>query len=111
MEDVHSGTQGRKKKVVYQQVGIQCRHCAGFPTRQRGRGAVYYPYKLQGRFLFNRVQIPGIELSLCKKLILLHRYISSMSKHGNHPFMRIMPMYPSFDEATAAKFTGNEAYR
>lgn len=48
MEDVHSGTQGRKKKVVYQQVGIQCRHCAGFPTRQRGRGAVYYPYKLQG---------------------------------------------------------------
>jgi hypothetical protein len=47
-EDVESNTQGRKKQVVLGQVGIRCRHCAGFPLRQRGRGAVYYPTKLQG---------------------------------------------------------------
>jgi hypothetical protein len=48
-EDVESNTQGRKKQVVLGQIGIRCRHCAGFPLRQRGRGAVYYPAKLQGK--------------------------------------------------------------
>jgi hypothetical protein len=48
-EDVESNTQGRKKQVVLGQVGIRCCHCAGFPLRQRGRGAVYYPAKLQGK--------------------------------------------------------------
>ena len=47
-EDVESNTQGRKKPVVLHQVGLRCRHCAGFPLRSRGRGAVYYPAKLQG---------------------------------------------------------------
>lgn len=47
-EDVESNTQGRKKQVALGQVGIRCRHCAGFPLRQRGRGAVYYPAKLHG---------------------------------------------------------------
>jgi hypothetical protein len=47
-EDGESNTQGRKKQVVLGQVGIRCRHCAGSPLRQRGRGAVYYPAKLQG---------------------------------------------------------------
>lgn len=47
-EDVESNTQGRKKQVVLGQVGIRCRHCSGLPLRQRGRGAVYYPAKLQG---------------------------------------------------------------
>ena len=47
-EDVESNTQGRKKQVISGQVGIRCRHCAGFPLRQRGRGAVYYPAKLNG---------------------------------------------------------------
>ena len=49
-EDVESNTQGRKKQVVLGQVGIRCRHCTGFPVRQRGRGAVYYPTKLQGKW-------------------------------------------------------------
>jgi hypothetical protein len=49
-EDVESNTQGRKKQVVLGQVGIRCRHCTGFPLRQRGRGAVYYPTKLQGKW-------------------------------------------------------------
>jgi len=47
-EDVECNTQGRKKRVVAGQVGIRCRHCAGFPIRARGRGAVYYPAKLAG---------------------------------------------------------------
>jgi hypothetical protein len=49
-EDVESNTQGRKKQVVLGQVGIRCRHCAGFPMRQRGRGSIYYPTKLQGKW-------------------------------------------------------------
>jgi hypothetical protein len=47
-EDVESNTQGRKKPVVPMQVGLRCRHCATFPLRARGRGAVYYPSKLFG---------------------------------------------------------------
>jgi hypothetical protein len=47
-EDVECNTQGRKKQVCLGQVGIRCRHCAGFPLRVRGRGAVYYPAKLEG---------------------------------------------------------------
>ena len=47
-EDVESNTQGRKKQVSLGQVGIRCKHCAALPLRQRGRGAVYYPAKLQG---------------------------------------------------------------
>uniref|UniRef100_A0A7S1VQN3 Uncharacterized protein n=1 Tax=Grammatophora oceanica TaxID=210454 RepID=A0A7S1VQN3_9STRA len=47
-EDVESNTQGRKKQVTLGQVGIRCRHCASLTLRQRGRGAVYYPAKLQG---------------------------------------------------------------
>jgi hypothetical protein len=47
-EDVECNTQGRKKPVVTGQVGLRCRHCAAFPLRSRGRGAVYYPAKLHG---------------------------------------------------------------
>lgn len=47
-EDVESNTQGRKKPVLLGQVGLRCRHCASYPLRARGRGAVYYPAKLFG---------------------------------------------------------------
>lgn len=47
-EDIESNTQGRKKPVVLGQVGLRCRHCSSLPLRARGRGAVYYPAKLQG---------------------------------------------------------------
>jgi hypothetical protein len=47
-EDVESNTQGRKKPVALGQVGLRCRHCAPYPLRARGRGAVYYPAKLYG---------------------------------------------------------------
>jgi len=47
-DDVDSNTQGRKKPVVLGQAGLRCRHCAGLPLRQRGKGSVYYPTKLTG---------------------------------------------------------------
>jgi hypothetical protein len=47
-DDAESNTQGRKKSVTLGQVGLRCRHCACIPLRQRGKGAVYYPTKLQG---------------------------------------------------------------
>jgi hypothetical protein len=46
--DVECNTQGRKKPVTIRQVGLRCRHCAMTPYRHRGRGAVYYPAKLDG---------------------------------------------------------------
>ena len=46
-EDVDSNTQGRKKQLFLGQVGLRCRHCALLPVKARGRGAVYYPMKLQ----------------------------------------------------------------
>lgn len=48
-EDVSSNTQGRKKQVLLGQAGLRCKHCSRFPLRQRGKGAVYYPTKLQGK--------------------------------------------------------------
>lgn len=48
VSDVECNTQGRKKPVVVAQVGLRCRHCAQTPFRHRGRGAVYYPAKLEG---------------------------------------------------------------
>lgn len=46
--DVESNTQGRKKQLFLGQVGLRCIHCMAIPSRQRGRGATYYPTKLTG---------------------------------------------------------------
>jgi hypothetical protein len=46
--DIECNTQGRKRPVVLHQVGLRCYHCSYLPLRSRGRGAVYYPAKLQG---------------------------------------------------------------
>lgn len=56
--DVSSNTQGRKKQIFLGQVGIRCRHCAPFPLRERGKGAVYYPTKLEGVYQASQVRIP-----------------------------------------------------
>ena len=45
--DIQQATQGQKKRPVIGQVGIRCKHCSGFPLRQRGKGAVYFPKKLE----------------------------------------------------------------
>lgn len=46
-DDIQSSTQGRKKKITVGQVGIRCKHCASYPVKYIGKGAVYYPAKLQ----------------------------------------------------------------
>jgi hypothetical protein len=46
-DDVDSNMQGRKKSIVLGQVGLRCKHCAPLSLRNRSRGAVYYPAKLQ----------------------------------------------------------------
>jgi hypothetical protein len=48
VDDVESNAQGRNKPIVLGQVGIRCRHCSHLPPKQRKRGAVYYPAKLEG---------------------------------------------------------------
>jgi hypothetical protein len=49
-EDVSSRVRGRHKQVRLHQVGIQCRHCAHMPPRQRGKGAVYFPSSTMGLY-------------------------------------------------------------
>jgi hypothetical protein len=41
-----SSVQGRNKQIVEGQVGIRCRHCAAIPPRQRQKGSMYFPTKL-----------------------------------------------------------------
>ena len=45
--EVSLAAQGRNKPIVIGQVGIRCRHCALSTTPRRGRGAVYFPSKLE----------------------------------------------------------------
>jgi hypothetical protein len=47
-EDVETSAQGRNRRIIMGQVGIRCRRCAMLPLRERRRGAVYYPTKLDG---------------------------------------------------------------
>jgi len=46
--DSQTSVQGRKKGIRQGQVGIRCIHCAHVSIRQRGRGSVYYPKRMQG---------------------------------------------------------------
>lgn len=41
-----TSVQGRNKQIVEGQVGIRCRHCANIPPRQRQKGSMYFPTKL-----------------------------------------------------------------
>jgi hypothetical protein len=45
-EDTKVTAQGRNRPIFLGQVGIQCRHCAHLPAKQRRRGAVYFPARL-----------------------------------------------------------------
>jgi hypothetical protein len=49
-EEVEATMQGRNKPIVLGQVGLRCIHCKHLPPRQRSRGAVYYPSKLEGLY-------------------------------------------------------------
>jgi hypothetical protein len=45
-EEAASSVQGRNKQVVEGQVGIRCRHCTVADPRQRQKGCMYFPTKL-----------------------------------------------------------------
>jgi hypothetical protein len=45
-EEAASSVQGRNKQVVEGQVGIRCRHCTVAAPRQRQKGCMYFPTKL-----------------------------------------------------------------
>jgi hypothetical protein len=45
-EDVETIMSGRRRPIGLGQVGIQCKHCAHIPLRQRKKAAIYYPSKV-----------------------------------------------------------------
>lgn len=57
--DVESNAQGRNKPIVLGQVGIRCRHCTMLPPKNRSRGAMYYPAKLDGLYQAAQNQAKG----------------------------------------------------
>ena len=57
--DIESNAQGRNKPIVLGQVGIRCRHCTMLPPKNRSRGAMYYPAKLNGLYQAAQNQANG----------------------------------------------------
>ena len=57
--DIESNAQGRNKAIVLGQVGIRCRHCTFLPPKNRSRGAMYYPAKLDGLYQAAQNQANG----------------------------------------------------
>jgi len=47
-KDVDSTAKGRNKPILLWQVGIRCRHCSWRDPRERKKGAMSYPAKLNG---------------------------------------------------------------
>ena len=50
LAEVESNAKGRNKPIVLGQVGIRCRHCSKVAPKQRTKGAMYYPAKLNGLY-------------------------------------------------------------
>lgn len=48
--DLQSSAKGRNKPIALGQVGIRCRHCSMIPPKQRKKGAMYFPTKLNGLY-------------------------------------------------------------
>jgi hypothetical protein len=43
-------SQGRNRPIVLNQMGIRCRHCGRLPSKERAKGAVYFPSQLDGLY-------------------------------------------------------------
>ena len=67
--DIECNTQGRKKPVILHQVGLRCFHCSYLPLRSRGRGAVYYPAKLQGVYQAAQNMALSHLITSCPKIL------------------------------------------
>ena len=106
-DDVQSNTQGRKKSVTLGQVGLRCKHCAGLPLRQRGKGAVYYPTKLQGIYqaaqnmanshLAESCQLIGDDLKAAIKALRQRRDTASGGKMYWADGARALGIYEAVD--------------
>jgi hypothetical protein len=106
-DDVQSNTQGRKKSVTLGQVGLRCKHCAGLPLRQRGKGAVYYPTKLQGIYqaaqnmanshLAESCQLIGDDLKAAIKALRQRRDMASGGKMYWADGARALGIYEAVD--------------
>ena len=66
--DVESNAQGRNKPIVLGQVGIRCRHCTMLPPKNRSRGAMYYPAKLDGLYQAAQNQAKGHLTKHCQHI-------------------------------------------
>jgi hypothetical protein len=66
--EVGKTTSGRKRPIIREQVGIQCRHCAVIPMRYRERGAVYFPSKLIGVYQAAQNMVSTHMITLCRHI-------------------------------------------
>jgi hypothetical protein len=48
--DLRANAQGRNKPICLGQVGIRCRHCGFRFSKERAKGAVYFPSQLSGLY-------------------------------------------------------------
>jgi hypothetical protein len=48
--DIQGRAQGRNRPIIVRQVGIRCRHCGRLPSKQRAKGAVFFPAQLVGLY-------------------------------------------------------------
>jgi hypothetical protein len=67
-DDTRTNAQGRNKPIVLGQVGIRCRHCMVLPLKERRRGAVYYPAKLDSVYQAARNMATGHLAERCQHL-------------------------------------------
>jgi phage FluMu protein Com len=48
--DIQSSAQGRNRAIILRQVGIRCRHCGKLPSKQRAKGAMFFPSQMVGLY-------------------------------------------------------------
>jgi hypothetical protein len=68
LNEIGKTTSGRKRPIIREQVGIQCRHCAVIPVRYRERGAVYFPSKLIGIYQAAQNMVSTHMIKLCRHI-------------------------------------------
>jgi hypothetical protein len=49
-KEVKGDAQGRNRPILLKQVGIRCKHCGKLPSKQRVKGAVFFPSQLVGLY-------------------------------------------------------------
>lgn len=94
LDEVGKTTSGRRRPIMLNQVGIQCRHCASsLPARYRQKGAVYYPAKLTGIYQASQNMAVTHLANLCqhiddqtKKQLQVYQQARSATGHGGKQY-------------------------